>query len=258
MPGPALVLCLKGISLLGAALTALNLVQSGLFRRYRFFFVYLVSLIPYGLCFFVLDVNSGLYQKFWAVTEPLFWLLYVLVVFELCGLILEKYKGLYTLGRWAMYLASAVSVTVSVLSLLPRITPAMPQRTRIMGYLYATERGVDFSLAIFILLILLFLSRYPVPLSRNVAVHAAVCSIFFLGDTLGLVLHGIFGLRYQNELNVFLMAKSSACMVAWLLLLNAKGEKVRLHTLHFGRKDEERILLQLDSLNDTLLKASHR
>jgi hypothetical protein len=47
-------------------------------------------------------------------------------------------------------------------------------------------------------------------------------------------------------------------MVAWLLLLNAKGEKVRLRTMQFGRKDEERILLQLDSLNDTLLKASHR
>ena len=258
MPSPALVLCLKGISLLGAALTALKLVRSGLFRRYRFFFVYLVSLIPYGMCLLVLNVKSGAYQKFWAVTEPLFWLLYVLVVFELCGLILEKHKGLYTLGRWAMYLALAVSVTVSVLSLLPHITPAMPQRTRIMGYLYATERGVDFSLAIFILLILLFLSRYPVSLSRNVAVHAAVCSVFFLGDTLGLVLHGIFGLRYQSELNLFLMAKSSACMVAWLLLLNAKGEEVRVSTLRFGRSDQERILLQLNALNDTLLKASRK
>jgi len=39
--------------------------------------------------------------------------------------------------------------------------PAMPQQSRIMGYLYATERGVDFSLALFILLILLILSRYP-------------------------------------------------------------------------------------------------
>jgi hypothetical protein len=46
--------------------------------------------------------------------------------------------------------------------------------------------------------------------------------------------------------------------VAWLVLLNAKGEKVRVSTLHFGRGDEKRILLQLDSLNDTLLKASHK
>ena len=172
MPSHALVLFFEWVSLLGAGLTTLKLLRSGLYRRYRFFFIYLVSLVPYGICLLMLDVNSGLYQKFWTVTAPLFWLFYILVVFELCGLILEKHKGLYTLGRWAMYLAMAVSVTVSMLSLLPRITPAMPQRTRIMGYVYAAERGVDFSLAIFILLILLFLARYPVPSSRNVVVHA--------------------------------------------------------------------------------------
>ena len=127
-----------------------------------------------------------------------------------------------------MYLATAVSVTISVLSLLPRITPAMPQRSRIMGYIYATERGVDFSLAIFILLILFFLSRYPVPLSRNVAVHAVVYSIFFLSNTLGLLLHSIFGLHLKNEVDMFLMGTSSACVVAWLVLLNAKGEEVRV------------------------------
>ena len=104
MPSHALVLFFEWVSLLGAGLTALKLFSSGLYRRYRFFFVYLVSLVPYGICLLVLDVHSGLYQKFWTVTTPLFWLLYVLVVFELCGLILERHKGLYTLGRWAMYL----------------------------------------------------------------------------------------------------------------------------------------------------------
>jgi len=258
MPSSALVLFFEWVSLLGVGLTALKLFRSGLYRRYRFFFIYLISLVPYDICLLVLDVNSGLYQKFWTVTEPLFWLLYVLVVFELCGLILEKYKGLYTLGRWAMYLAMAVSVTVSVLSLLPRITPAMPQETRIMGYVYATERGVDFSLAIFILLILFFLSRYPVPLSRNVVVHSVVFSLFFLSNTLGVLLRSVFGLHVSGEISLCMMGISSACMVAWLVLLNAKGEEVRLSTLHFGRGDEERILLQLDALNDTLLRASRK
>jgi len=155
-----------------------------------------------------------------------------------------------------MYCATAISVTVSLLSLLPRITPAMPQQSRIMGYLYATERGVDFSLALFILLILLILSRYPVPLSRNVAVHAVVYSIFFLSDTLGLLLHNVFGLNLLRAINLFLMGISSACVVAWLVLLNAKGEEVQWSTMQFGRGDEERILLQLDSLNKTLLRAS--
>ena len=258
MPSHALVLFLEWVSLLGAGLTGLKLFRSGLYRRYRFFFVYLVSLVPYGICLLVLDVHSGLYQKFWAVTAPLFWLLYILVVFELCGLILEKHKGLYTLGRWAMYLGVVVAVTLSVLSLVPHITPATPQESTIMGYILATERGVDFSLAIFIVLILLFLSRYPVPLSRNVVVHSVVFSLFFLSNTLVMLLYSVFGLHVNSEINLFLMGICSACMVAWLVLLNAKGEKVRVSTLHFGRGDEERILHQLDSLNDTLLRASHK
>jgi len=258
MPSHALVLFFEWVSLLGAGLTGLKLFRSGLYRRYRFFFVYLVSLVPYGICLLVLDVHSGLYQEFWTVTTPLFWLLYLLVVFELCGLILEKHKGLYTLGRWAMYFGISVAVTLSLLSLLPRITPATPQRSRIMGYILATERGVDFSLAIFILLILLFLSRYPVPLSRNVVVHSVVFSLFFLSNTLGLLLYSVFGLHVNDQINLLLMGTSSACVVAWLVLLNAKGEKVRLSTLQFGRGDEARILLQLDSLNDTLLRASRK
>jgi uncharacterized membrane protein YfhO len=117
---------------------------------------------------------------------------------------------------------------------------------------------VDFSLAIFILLILFFLTRYPVPLSRNVVVHAVVFSLFFLSSTLVVILHSVFGLHLKNEVDMFLMGTSCACLVAWLVLLNAKGEKVRVSTLHFGRGDEQRILHQLDSLNDTLLRASHK
>jgi hypothetical protein len=258
MPSHALVLCFEWVSLLGAGLTALKLFRSGLYRRYRFFVAYLVSLVPYGICLLVLDVNSGLYQEFWTVTTPLFWLLYVLVVFELCGLILEKHQGLYTLGRWAMCLGLVVAVALSLLSLLPRITPATPQLSRIMGYILATERGVDFSLAIFILLILFFLSRYPVALSRNVAVHSVVFSVFFLSNTVGLLLRSVFGLVVNDRVNLFLMGTSSACVVAWLVLLNAKGEEMRLSTLHFSRGDEERILLQLDSLNSTLLRVARK
>jgi hypothetical protein len=258
MPGSALVLSFEVLSALGSGLVALKLYMSGLHRRYRIFFAYLVCRVPYIGCSIFLDVHSPFYQKFFIITEILFWPFYILLVRELYGLVLEKHKGLYTLGRWAMYLATAVSVIISVLSLLPRITPAMPQRSRIIGYVYATERGVDLSLALFILLILLLLSRYPVPLSRNVAVHAVVYSIFFLSNTLGLLLHSVFGLQLKNEVNILLMGTSSACVVAWLVLLNAQGERVRARTLHFGRGDEERILLQLDSLNETLLRASHK
>jgi hypothetical protein len=258
VPTAALVSFFQVVLVSGCALTALKLLISGLFRRYRVFFWYFLFRVPNSTWPLFLSVKSPVYEKLWAVTEPVAALFYILLVLELYRLILERHRGLYTLGRWVMYLAIGVSVTISVLSLLPRITPATPQRSRIIGYVLASERGVHFSLAIFILLILFFLSRYPVPLSRNVAVHSVVFSVFFLSNTLGLLLRSVFGLHVNDEVNLFLMGTSSACVVAWLVLLNARGEEVRLIAPHFGHGDEDRILLQLDSLNSTLLNVSRK
>ena len=115
------------------------------------------------------------------------------MVVELYKLVLEKYKGLYTLGRWALYVSLAISVSISAISLLPQIKPTMPQRSRIMLYVLATERGIHTGLAIFIILILCFLSFFPVKLSRNVRVHALVFSIFFLSSTFVLLMRSLFG-----------------------------------------------------------------
>jgi hypothetical protein len=74
------------------------------------------------------------YFWLWLITSPVCLVFYVLLVAELYRLILEKYRGLETLGRWAMYAATAVSVLISALALLPHITPAMPQSSRVLGY----------------------------------------------------------------------------------------------------------------------------
>jgi hypothetical protein len=47
-----------------------------------------------------------------------------------------------------------------------------------------------------------------------------------------------------------------ACTLVWLVLLNEKGEEVRVSVPHFGPEQEQRILSQLEALNSTLLKVS--
>jgi hypothetical protein len=180
------------------------------------------------------------------------------MVFELYGLILERHKGIYSLGRWAMYAGLLVSVTISALALLPRITPQMPQRSKFMGYALAGERGVDFSLAIFLLLMMFLLSWYAVPLARNVVVHATIYTVFFLSSEMGLILKTVLGKRNLDALNTGLMAMSSACTLAWFFLLSRNGEEVRVRQPWIGPEQEERILYQLDALNATLLKAGRK
>jgi hypothetical protein len=258
MTSAVLVSGLRAVLLLGSVLMVLKLYSTGLYRHYPIFFAFFIFRIPNSIWPLFLDVSSNLYLHVWVLTDPIGLGFYVLMVVELYKLVLEKYKGLYSLGRWALYVSLAISLSISAISLLPRIKPRMPQSSKIMAYVLATDRGIDTALAIFIVLILCFLSFFPVKLSRNVRMHALIFSIFFLSNTFVLLMRNLFGMRLGNEINTLLMAITAASVVAWLTLLRTAGEDARLAPVPIGQQHESRLLAHLDTLNAALLRASSR
>jgi hypothetical protein len=258
MPTAEIQRSIEIVLLLGSALVAAKLYRCGLWRKYCLFFAYFVFRVPNSVWPLVVRDTAPAYFWLFLITSPVCVIFYVLVVAELYRLILEKYHGLETMGRWAMYAATVVSVLISVLALLPHITPAMPQRSRVLGYEFAVERGIDFSLVLFILLMVVFLSRFPIRLSRNVRVHAAIFSFYFLTAALGLLLHALWGKKLSGEVDLFLSGAWLLCVAGWLWLLNPAGEKVEAHLPVIGPGDEQRILLQLDTVNAALLRVSRK
>lgn len=256
MSSAALVFWLQILTLAGSSLTVIKLCYTGLYRRYRMFFLLFLFAIPETIWPLLIDVKSQLYEKIWIISDPIFWVLHILVVLELYRLVLENHKGLYSLGRWIMNAAVGIAIFISVLSLIPHFKPTTPQHSRMLGYFFATRRGIDCSLVIFILLILLFLSRYPVRLSRNVLVHTALFSIFFLIETLTLLLASVFGIHVYTAVDILRSGILSLCVFAWFFLLTRKGEEVETNLPLFGPEYERRALQQLDALNATLLKVA--
>src|SRR5215831_17422252 len=131
MTSVALVSYLQLISLLGSVLMVAHLYRTSLHRNYPIFFIYFIFRIPNSIWPLFLAVSSDRYQQVWVLTSPIVWAFYVLMVVELYKLVLEKYKGLYSVGRWALYASLAVSVGISAMTLLPRIKPSMAQRSKI-------------------------------------------------------------------------------------------------------------------------------
>lgn len=254
MPNADLIV-FQVISLLGAAALAGKLFATGLWRRYPIFFWYFVFRVPNTAWSLFLNNSSNLYEHIWLLTEPIAWIFHVLVVFELYRLVLEDHKGIYTLGRWAMYAALAIAIPVSVLSVIPHFTVHTPDNTKLMGIEFGTERGIDFSLALFLLLILSFLSRYPINLSRNVVVHSALYTLLFFSEAFGIFLR-TFKIAEKPTVNVILVALPCACIIAWLTLLSSRGEEVQANFPHISPQREKNALLQLASLNATLLKVA--
>jgi hypothetical protein len=243
---------------IASAATAIHLLVSGLYRKYRFFFVYLVLRIPYGLAPFFFKVTSKAYFNIWFVAEPLFCLLYILIVLELYRLVLAKYLGLQTIGRWAMYVISVVAITISGLTLILKFGPETPVRSKKLFSVLAFQRGVDTTLVIFLVLMLLFLSRYPIRLSHNVRVYALVYPIFFMSNVFQALMFTLFDRRFGDTVNLAMSALSLASTLAFLVLLRRTGEEVPVIKSGITPEHGQVLLSQLDALNTTLLRVSRR
>ncbi len=247
------------ILILGSALTALKLYQIGLHRRYRILFAYLILRVPYISSAFLRDTRPRFYAWFFVLSEPLIMILYVLIVLELYSMVLEQYQGLYTLGRWAMGAAMTLALAVSIVSL--RVATNQGQKFSWIISELKIEARLDLALVLFILLIIWFLSRYPIRLNRNVVVHTIVYSVFFFANSLGLLLW-LFQIKIQDAVNTrfntILMGIASACVIAWWIGLTKKGEEVQVHLPSLGPGAEQKVMQQLEALNATLLKASQK
>jgi hypothetical protein len=256
----ALIYCFQILSLIGSALTAWKLHQSGLSHRYRFFFWYFLFRIPNSIWPLFAAPASDAYYVIWVCTEPVAWFFHVTVVLELFRLILEKHKGIYSLGRWAMFLGLGTSALISLLSLIPRLPLSATQQSKWMFRYLGIERGVGLALGLFLLFMTTFLVLYTIPLSRNVKIHARIYTVFFFSNFLMFFLQSLFGVVTSRPVwlwsNAAAGAITATCAFAWFFLLNPKGEEVETSQPVLSADHERRILLQLDSLNATLLKVT--
>jgi len=241
----------------GTALLCVRMFAAGLHRRYRWFFLFLVFETVRSGVFISLSQASDAYQKFWVVTEPIEWLLYVSVVLEIFARVLADYRGLATVGRWALIAAVVVALAASALSLMA--PSQFTTQSHLMRYYYVAERAVYFSLVAFLLSMLAFLTRYPITLSRNIVVHCMVFSVYFLCNTVSYLLLSMLGKGSAPMVTDVLSVVSLAAIGTWLVMLNPAGE-VRQLTVRQewmpGR--EEALAGQLNNLNAALLRAARR
>jgi hypothetical protein len=250
-----LALFFRWASLAGMALTAFRLWRLGLRERYSFFFAFMVFGAGRTGALLCLDVRSGLYAKIWILTEPALWLFYGVMLGELYGLILERYKGLASLGKWFLYFALTVAGVASLVTLMFPSAGA----SRVMGLMLMIERALLSSLLVFLFLTLFFVSRYPLHLNRNLLIHAAVFSVYFLSYAVSFLIRSMLGPEVARAVNLFMMGVNAGCVVSWSLLLNAAGERREAKVqLLWSPEEEQRLVGQLSHVNSALLHLARK
>lgn len=245
------------LAILFDLLLAGNFFRLRLARNYRFFVAYLVFDCARSLAAWFSSPGSIFYRNLWRATEPVIWILYVLVVLELCSLVLKDYLGIHALGRWIVYGSLALSVLLSTITVLPTWVRSTEGAFAIQRFLMV-ERGIDFAVVLLLLLLLVFLVLFPIQLSRNVIVHSILYAAFFTTNSMGILIVNLTGYRLSIAVSTCLQGASVLCMIGWLVLISRDGEQKIMAIRHPVPVDEDRLIAQLTEINATLMRTGKR
>jgi hypothetical protein len=237
-------------------LLLMKLFRSTLWRKYRYFTFYLVFEALRVPIMSVIPRATDIYALTYFATQPIIWILFVLTVLELFQLVLRNHVGIASLGRKALSLSLAASALISVSTLLFELQRKNADSAFLYNFMLL-ERLVMMSLLVLVLCLIGFLSYFPVPLTRNVRVHACVFAAFFAVRTTLLFVRTWFGREMVVVLNVVAYIVMIACLLAWFRLLTPEGEAAP-QRVKPSSDSEARLLAQLDALNETLLRSARK
>ena len=241
--------------MLSAALAA-RLLHTRLHRHYRYLFAYaLISVAQLSILLCLphsrLTYRSTIYGIVWVVTEAVLVGVFVLMVVELYGQILERYPGIASLTRRLFSWAALVGIPLSLLTLLFDVGDASP--SRLLSQFQLLQRGILTCLMLLVLVMVCFLTWYPMRLSRNTAWHAAIFFVYFLSKSGLILVLQLAGVDVQANVSSGLMAVSLGCMVCWLVALRPSGERAEVRVgQRWSEAECHRLLRQLEGLNSAL------
>lgn len=267
----AILECLAWLEIAGFFVLYLRLRRQGLHRIYRVFAAYLLfrtartlalAIVPpiwYGVHhrpYF--PFSNNVYAWGWTLTEPVLWVLDVLVVLELYSLVFQNYKGIASMGRWAVFAGLAIAVVLSSLSLPSELSHSAEQYTILRSY-FIVSRGLDASLVIFLLFISAFLAWFPVPLNRNVVLYSTVYALYFMTGALAELAGNLGGIAARNAVNIAVHGVDLLCIGVWIVFLNRTGEAKTVVVRHAWTPQREELLVkQLAAVNASLLRSARR
>jgi len=237
------------------ALVALcvRLWRAGLHKVYVYFFSYLLFELLQTLIPLALPLESRGYRNAFVATEALVICCYALMVLELYSIILRDLAGIASVSRRYIKIILGFAIIISMLPLRLEKPP-----DTLTGYLFIFERPVVSSLVVFLLLLAGFLVYYPIPLNRNVLVYLLGYMLWFLADATTIFINNM-GYYLTHLWNAVLMVAYTACLVLWLVALDRRGETKAVVVGHqWNLADETHLLSQLEAINDSVLRKTHK
>jgi len=236
----------------------LRLAQMRVLGRYPWLAAYLAVSTVRTLVLASLNYASNAYAWTYFYTEPLIWLGYAAVCWEIYGQVFEHYQGISLMSRRGLAGVLTASFLVALLSTAREANYAW-ERFPILLTLTLSNRLVVSTFFIFLALVLGFLLWFRIPLRRNVIVYAVAFSFFFLFMGASYFVRNIGGADAIHRSNVLMLTMLDVTLVGWLVVLRAQGEELEARLgARPTPETEQQLLASLEELNRLALGTTKR
>ena len=245
----------SAISLILMTVLVMKLYATGLARHYRYFSFYLLFEVAITTLLMSAKNGSTTYARIWLFSRPGMWVLGLLVLLEIYGLVMVRYPGIASLMRAAVMAAVLLSLVVSLLTLgLDFQNPH--EKFPILRCAFAIQRTVDGTMALSLVVPLLFIAQFPVRLCRNVVVHCLLFSTMTGMGAGALFLRNRLGSEYNALTNLAMTCCSILCLTAWVAAIDRRGQIVEQAVGPMASPETEQQLLErLRAFNEILVRS---
>lgn len=246
------------LNIAAAIALVFRIYLAGLVRMYRFFFAYLLVDILQQVLRLLFQSQRWLDAEIYIGGQAVELVLTVFVVLELYWLALADHPALARFGRKTAGVVLGATALIAASGLM--LDSSMPVgRWPVLYRFLSFERTMDAWLLIFLLLITLFMTWFPVRLKRNLALYIGGFVVFFMANAAAKLLINLLPDRFLASLNTAMLSLGLLCLIAWLFALQpADSEETLVIGHRWNPEGMARLSHQLDSINASLVRLSRQ
>ncbi|HZP64048.1 MAG TPA: hypothetical protein VFB28_11580, partial [Terriglobales bacterium] len=168
--------------------------------------------------------NTRSYAIAWMATIPILLATLVAATLEIVRKIPRHYRGFGSFGRRRLRLLLQAAVAISLIS--SAIEAGGPKWT-LLAFVIALHRITTTMLAIYLVLVAVFISRAPARFPHNLVIHSRLLAAYLLLESADMLWDNLIGGGHGSDIsNMVLTGGSTALFVLWAVLMTPQGELI--------------------------------
>jgi hypothetical protein len=247
----------KGVWCLTIGLTAAVLAKlwtTGLIKNYKLLFCYLATDFLSSIIALFITYRSAAYGYYYFSAQTLKILIATFMLMEIYALALEGTPALAQFGRNSVGYITAAAGAIPVVGLaLNSSGIAHPYFRAFLRF----EQTINATMAIFLILILMFMAWFPVRLRRNVIAYISGFILWSLSRAISvyIISRWFTDKRISHGSDTVQLVVDLVCLSLWLFGMRREGEVRTAVVGHLWNKAEaDRLIEQLDTVNASLAR----